>query len=362
MNRATKACLCVVGLAMLGSCGDAAPRTGVLLLIETDDMVRPQIANLEVRGYGGLAGAEPGDMSPTTVDDLVPPITFPVRVFLEPREGNSGSFRVQVEARDAMGSTVAQTQIRSDYITGQVRYVRVRLYATCAAGCTTPDRACGNAGMCVAAFLPPTDLCTGEIGCPEFPPPVTPMSEICDNGRDDDGDGLSDCADSDCAGHPSCSTECAIPCLTEIDCADGAFCDSIGGGCCREFDCVTGTGDEDGDGRPNCMDPDCNDGDFAPPGGAYCGPRGGFDAYCTAGECVADNQCQGELNGTECEVEGDPDSRCAEERCEACFFNCVPGCEGLECDPESTRTDNPGCAPCPPDMPGCRVRFCAAPM
>jgi len=34
--------------------------------------------------------------------------------------------------------------------------------------------------------------------------PDEPLVEICDNGRDDDGDGLEDCFDSDCAVDPVC--------------------------------------------------------------------------------------------------------------------------------------------------------------
>ena len=39
-------------------------------------------------------------------------------------------------------------------------------------------------------------------GCSSTPPPAT---EICGNGLDDDNDGLTDCADPDCTGDPSCT-------------------------------------------------------------------------------------------------------------------------------------------------------------
>ena len=38
--------------------------------------------------------------------------------------------------------------------------------------------------------------CSGEIG---------PQPEVCDNGLDDDCDGLNDCFDDDCTRHPACS-------------------------------------------------------------------------------------------------------------------------------------------------------------
>ncbi|THH34898.1 M43 family zinc metalloprotease [Neolewinella litorea] len=49
--------------------------------------------------------------------------------------------------------------------------------------------------------------------CDGTPPPPTPQ-EICDNGIDDDGDGLTDCADPDCASFASCAPppgECVPP-------------------------------------------------------------------------------------------------------------------------------------------------------
>ncbi len=55
-------------------------------------------------------------------------------------------------------------------------------------------------------------------------------AEICDNLVDDDGDGLTDCADSDCASSPACGTP--------VEICDNAM-------------------DDDGDGLIDCADPDC---------------------------------------------------------------------------------------------------------
>ncbi|MHC4908173.1 MAG: M12 family metallo-peptidase [Planctomycetota bacterium] len=45
-----------------------------------------------------------------------------------------------------------------------------------------------------------------------------PPAEICDNGVDDDGDGLTDCADPDCASDPACGggsgSEAIVDCIT----------------------------------------------------------------------------------------------------------------------------------------------------
>ncbi|MEM1320570.1 MAG: T9SS type A sorting domain-containing protein [Bacteroidota bacterium] len=41
-------------------------------------------------------------------------------------------------------------------------------------------------------------------GCPLFAPPLPAVNEICDNGLDDDADGLVDCADVDCTADTAC--------------------------------------------------------------------------------------------------------------------------------------------------------------
>lgn len=70
---------------------------------------------------------------------------------------------------------------------------------------------------------------------------ITLAEEACDNGVDDDGDGLVDCADTqNCRAATSCGTGCVcgagVP--TESQCDDGA--------------------DNDRDGRTDCADSDCN--------------------------------------------------------------------------------------------------------
>lgn len=69
------------------------------------------------------------------------------------------------------------------------------------------------------------------------PPP--PPAEVCDNGVDDDGDGATDCADSDCAADPACAVGGS--------CGDGTCdanesCDGRNGtdSCASDCDGVTG--------------------------------------------------------------------------------------------------------------------------
>lgn len=64
------------------------------------------------------------------------------------------------------------------------------------------------------------------------PPPPPPDPEVCDDGIDNDGDGDTDCADSDCSGDPVCQPE-----------PDPEVCD----------DGI----DNDGDGDTDCADADC---------------------------------------------------------------------------------------------------------
>lgn len=72
------------------------------------------------------------------------------------------------------------------------------------AGQTSRMRALFQAGGARESLL-------SSNGCSASPPPP-PAQEICDNGLDDDGDGLIDCADPDCGSDPSCtSTVCNAP-------------------------------------------------------------------------------------------------------------------------------------------------------
>ncbi len=57
-----------------------------------------------------------------------------------------------------------------------------------------------------------------------------PLQELCDDQVDDDGDGLTDCADPDCFAHPLC--------LPESLCHDDLDNDGDGHRDCADFDCV----------------------------------------------------------------------------------------------------------------------------
>ena len=85
------------------------------------------------------------------------------------------------------------------------------------------------------------------------------VEQDCDDGLDDDRDGLTDCDDSDCATALACATE---------DCDNGLDDDGDGKTDCADSDCATwpaclppencGNGlDDDDDGKTDCADLDC---------------------------------------------------------------------------------------------------------
>jgi hypothetical protein len=100
--------------------------------------------------------------------------------------------------------------------------------------------------------------------------------EDCTDGIDNDGDGRIDCGDPDCDLHPACQAE--------ADCANGVDDDGDGwtdcddpdcagdASCQPETDCANGI-DDDGDGRIDCEDRDCTS-----------------DPACASGPEICDNR------------------------------------------------------------------------
>jgi hypothetical protein len=116
---------------------------------------------------------------------------------------------------------------------------------------------CGNFRKCTA----PTNSRCVKYRCVP--------TEICDNGIDDDHDGLVDCADGDCAASTACQStccfdtianQCVTACCSNGLCQGNCYC---GTGFCSR--CASGgtetvcndSIDNDHDGFVDCKDPDC---------------------------------------------------------------------------------------------------------
>jgi len=114
--------------------------------------------------------------------------------------------------------------------------------------------------------------CGTSVDCDDSDPSVNPGAlEVCDDGIDNDCNGLIDCADGRCSSNPVCA-----PSVTPEICDDGIDNDGDGSVDCADRDCrrdpactETGSGsegrgktcsdgiDNDGDGLIDCDDPDC---------------------------------------------------------------------------------------------------------
>ena len=141
---------------------------------------------------------------------------------------------------------------------------------------------------------PPTDTVDTE------PPPV----EDCGSEGDEDGDGLADCEDPDCAD------VCVEDCESEGDEDQDGLADCDDPDCfdlCVE-DCDDGI-DNDGDGREDCRDIDCVD---ECPEDCENGQDDDYDGLvdCEDGECADDLSCYEDCSN------GDDDDRDGKTDCD----------------------------------------------
>lgn len=93
-------------------------------------------------------------------------------------------------------------------------------------------------------------------------PDCTGSSEVCDNGVDDDLDDKVDCDDPNCNNDPACSGGGEILCTDSIDNDSDGNIDCADNDCNNEPLCgqevCDDNFDNDGDGKVDCLDPNCN--------------------------------------------------------------------------------------------------------
>lgn len=110
-------------------------------------------------------------------------------------------------------------------------------------------------------------LTLGVASCDSDDPPVEedPVVETCDDGLDNDDDGLIDCDDSDCAASLACYAVPFEECGNGIDddgdgdadCADSECFETEPCGPENTFETCSDAIDNDGDGAVDCDDRDC---------------------------------------------------------------------------------------------------------
>ena len=201
----------------------------------------------------------------------------------------------------------------------------IRIYRTRA--CASAETNCGN-------ML--DEDCDGLTDCADpdcaGTAPCQAVETLCDDHFDNDGDGLTDGADPDCSVsiETSCTDRIDNDCDGLIDCADQSECASMSFCEYPEQSCQDQL-DNDGDGLFDCADPDCQ---FV-----------GTETICDDG---VDNDCDGLVDCS------DPD--CSVYPCEHPETTCADGidndgdgdtdCEDMDCSiypcehPETTCTDD----------------------
>jgi|SRR3989344_5637749 len=151
---------------------------------------------------------------------------------------------------------------------------------------------------------------------------------MCNDGGDEDNDGLVDCADPDCSRTPVCGyfeqTEltwecgngtCETPAEDCNECPGDCNCDpeDIEGAC-------TDGGDEDNDGLVDCADPNCaSDPACNIPESCAGGVDEDHDGWvdCLDSECMSDPECIEAMCDDGGDEDGDGATDCADSDCAA---------------------------------------------
>jgi hypothetical protein len=209
------------------------------------------------------------------------------------------------------------------------------------ADCADPDcttRSCGANGLACTGGANPTCACSGNGG-------VAQASEsACADGRDNDCDGLADCADTTCqpVGNALGAICDASGKTCSVNLGAGSSCTvcSGNGGRAEAAEASCGDGfDNDCDGIIDCQDADCADVACTAAGKTCDGaarlcrcdsPEAGAEASCDDGQ---DNDCDGKIDCA--------DEDCAADTCAANGYACAGSscaCTGNGGAPETAET------------------------
>lgn len=158
--------------------------------------------------------------------------------------------------------------------------------------------------------------------------PIDPVLELCEDGIDNDGDGLRDCFDPDCSDR----------CPTEQNCNDGLDDDQDQRIDCDDPDCdsvctheLCDGEDRDSDGLVDCDDPDCSK--YCP---EICDDGWDNDADgdidCTDSDCIDTPECLERCSDGE-DNDGDGFTDCLDPECDLnpdCEEDCEDGIDNDE--------------------------------
>ncbi len=154
--------------------------------------------------------------------------------------------------------------------------------------------ACGTREICDNGI---DDDCNGltdcyDSACKSLPICIDKKKEICNNGIDDDGNGLIDCRDPACFGDPACFVPGHEICNNGIDDDDDGLVDCQDPDCFADPTCIVHPGteicdngiDDNGDGLVDCSDPQCKS--FPACLSAACRADVDFGAVASSGASV----------------------------------------------------------------------------
>lgn len=154
-------------LGLLAACGgDDATPTRVLLIVEADDVIRRDARSVRISAYASDGAFAPPLEESALTDrrdwEVAGESDWPIRVLLTPQRFPEGRYRIVASTEVGSMGTV-QTQVISGYVAGELRVVRVRLFAACIdADPCSADQRCSAVGTCEDAEIPPE-----ELECPD---------------------------------------------------------------------------------------------------------------------------------------------------------------------------------------------------